>query len=169
MQRLKVIICWPNPQTIKLFVLCYACRYSDYRLVAMKKSNFKGIIYGLLLYISVGIIAIFWLLVANVVVPESDNRSRLISLMMNAGVISWWGAVFLVLEGILAYYSGRTCAEYSIGDGSQKPAVLGFLMVVPAIVLGAIFVGLDKIYEVAIICVIALVACTSGHDSYIDV
>lgn len=133
-----------------------------------KKSNFRGTVYGFLFYLFVGLIAIFWLFVANTFLPENEDGNRLISTMMETGVVSWWGGVFLSLEGLLAYYAGRICAQYSAGDGSQKPFILSLLLLIPAIVLGAAFIGSDKIFEVAIICIIATMACTSGHNNYID-
>ena len=133
-----------------------------------KRTNLRGTVFGFLLYSAGCFIAYFWLFIFSIVLPTNADGTTLISTMSNSEVFSWWGGAFVILQGVLAYYSGRLCAHYSSNDGTQKPIVLAFLLIIPTIIFGVLFIGATKVIEVGIICIVAGMAVTSGFDSYIE-
>ena len=129
-----------------------------------KKSNFKGALYSFGFYLLISIILVFEALVANVVLLASYDMN-LIEFMFNAGIFSIWGLLFTAGQVLLTYYSGRICAKFSSPEDTQKPIVLAFILLVPAIALSVFFIGSDTIIEIAIICSATLYSYVSGYHS----
>jgi len=119
---------------------------------------------GLYLLLSVGFVLLIFF--ANLIAPLFNPSLRIWSSLLGTGLFSIWGLLVIVCICIFSYASGNILAKNSWENRTQKPYIVGLVIVPISLVWVFLVSGIDTPIEILITVFLTGVGLTLGDQNY---
>jgi hypothetical protein len=119
---------------------------------------------GLYLLLSVSFVLLVF--AANLIAPLFNPSLKIWSTLLNFGLFSIWGAFVIVCIWVFSYVSGRTLAKYSWENRTQKPFIVGLIIIPISLVWVFLATGIASPIEMLITAFLTGVGLSLGDQNY---
>jgi hypothetical protein len=129
-------------------------------------NNTSAYLRSVALYLLLSVSAILLVFVANLIAPIFNPSLRIWSSLLNTGLFSIWGALVVVCICVFSYMSGRTLAKNSWESRTQKPIIVGLIIIPISLVWVFLVAGIATPIELLITAFLTGVGLSLGDQNY---